>query len=139
MKTTKEQRKEKAIELLTKLDIFTPYINGFKSKATKVCFFENYGGFWLHQEEEIAAKVKEFEENSNGTVYAVTHEYTEFGELWDFLYVPEEEEDWTDLVMESAIPRQYYTFAYSYNSDTKEGESGDILVRSYGGGIKRIG
>lgn len=39
-------RKEKAIELLKELEIYTPYIEGF-SNENKVCFFEEFGGFWV--------------------------------------------------------------------------------------------
>ena len=38
MNTTKEQRKDKAIEVLKKLDIYTPYIQGFRDND-QVCFF----------------------------------------------------------------------------------------------------
>lgn len=43
--TTREQKKEIAINYLKKLDIYRPYIKGFKNE-NNVCFFENYGGFW---------------------------------------------------------------------------------------------
>ena len=33
-------KKEKAIELLKQMDIYTPYIKGFREK-NMVCFFEN--------------------------------------------------------------------------------------------------
>ena len=33
MNTTLEERKEKAIELMKKLNIYKPYIDGFKNKA----------------------------------------------------------------------------------------------------------
>lgn len=38
--------KEKAIEILKQMDIYEPYIEGFKQED-KVCFFENFGGFWI--------------------------------------------------------------------------------------------
>jgi hypothetical protein len=58
---TQEERKEFAIELMKKLDIYKPYIKGFKEE-NKVCFFENFGGFWVYQEPEIEAKMKKLEE-----------------------------------------------------------------------------
>ena len=42
-------------------------------------------------------KIKEFEENHNVLVYAVTHEYTEFGERYDLLYVPDYKEEWDEI------------------------------------------
>ena len=64
MKITREVKKQKAIELMNKLDIYKPYIKGFKDKNS-VCFYENFGGFWAYQEPELMAKIKEFEEKHN--------------------------------------------------------------------------
>ena len=58
MKATQEQRKEKALEILKTMDIYKPYIRGFKEKD-HVCFYENFGGFWAFQDKELMAKIKE--------------------------------------------------------------------------------
>ena len=42
MNITIENKKQKAIELMNKLDIYKPYIKGFKDKNS-VCFYENFG------------------------------------------------------------------------------------------------
>ena len=97
MNITIENKKQKAIELMNKLDIYKPYIKGFKDKNS-VCFYENFGGFWAYQEPELMAKIKEFEEKHNVLVYAVTHEYTEFGECYDFLYISDYEEEWDEML-----------------------------------------
>lgn len=89
--------KEKAIEILKQLDIYEPYIEGFKQKD-KVCFFEEFGGFWIDQEPEAYKKMQEIEQKHGCKVYAVTHEYTEFGECWDYLIVTAYPEEWDDLV-----------------------------------------
>ena len=86
MNITIENKKAKAIELMKKLEIYKPYIKGFEKDNT-VCFYENFGGFWAWQEPELMEKIKAFEEKHNCLVYAVTHEYTEFGECYDFLYI----------------------------------------------------
>lgn len=52
MNITIENKKQKAIELMQKLDIYKPYIKGFKDK-TDVCFFECFGGYWAYQEPEL--------------------------------------------------------------------------------------
>ena len=88
---SKELKKEKAIELMKKLDIYKPYIKGFKNED-KVCYFENYGGYWAWQEPDLMEKVKQLEEEHNCLVYAITHEHTEFGELYDFLIITDYEE-----------------------------------------------
>lgn len=137
MNTTKEQRKEQAVELMKKLDIYKPYINGFK-QGDKVCFFENFGGFWVNQEPEIEQKMKEIEKEYNCTVYAITHEYTSIGEFYDFLIVSQDDEEWEYLVEE--YQNDYAAYAYVWNkSDDWCSEFGTIVVKRFGGGIKRIG
>lgn len=89
MKATKQEMKQEAIKMLKALDIYKPYIKAFEAEDQEVCMFEGYGGFYTYQFPELAAKIKKFEEHYNCMVYAVTHEITEFGELYDFLYVSE--------------------------------------------------
>ena len=136
MKTTKEQRKEQAVKAMKMLDIYEPYIKGFKEKD-QVCLFEGYGGYWIDQEPELYARVQEFEKNYNCTVYAVTHEYFEFGECYDFLIVTDYEEEWEDLVYEGM--RDFIVYAYVWNKDDDYcSEFGSIGIKSFGGGIRRI-
>lgn len=137
MNTTLDERKEKAIEIMKKLDIFAPYINGFK-KENKVCFYENFGGYWVDQEPEIENKMKELENKHNCTCYAITHEYTNFGECYDFLMISDYKEEWETLV--DKYDNNNTAFAYVWNKDDEfSSEFGDIIVQSFGGGIKRIG
>ena len=136
MKTTKEQRKEQAVKLLERLDVYKPYIKGFK-QSDNVCFFENFGGFWANQEPEIEKKMKEIEKEYNCTVYAITHEYTEFGECYDFLMVSDYKEEWENLVIKDN--GNFYVFTYVWNKTYDYcSEFGTIGVKSFGGGIKRI-
>lgn len=135
----KQSAKDIAISVLGDLGIYSPYTNGFKANKRRITFFENYAGFWLDQEDEAYQKMKEIEEKYNIMVYAVTHEYLEFGECWDFLFVPNsckgKEEVITHYKNNSNI-----VYAYVWNkTDEYLSEFGDILVASFGGGIKRIG
>ena len=133
------EQKEIAIQCLEKLDIYKPYIRKFKSKAGIPCFFENFGGFYVDQEPEIWNKVKEVEKENGGLVYALTHEQTSFGECWSMLYVPKDCEGVED-VLDPINSKEFYVFAYVWNkSDDWCSEFGDIVERSFGGGIKRIG
>ena len=137
MKTTKEQRKEQAVKLLEQLDIYKPYINGFK-QSDKVCFYENFGGFWVDQEPDIEKKMQKIEKEYNCTVYAITHEYTDIGEFYDFLIVSEDDEEWDYLVEE--YQKNYAVYAYVWNkSDDWCSEFGTVVIKPFGGGIKRIG
>ena len=135
---TKEEMKQEAVRYLILLGIFKPYINGFENKDM-ICFFEEFGGYWLYQEPEIAAKVKAFEEETGNLVYAVTHEYTTVGEIWDFLYVSKYIEDGTDFVYSQGNGR-FIVDVYAWNkTDDWCSEFGSIEVVSMGGGIKRVG
>lgn len=139
MNTTKIERKEKAIELMKKLDIYKPYIKGFKEND-EVCFFEGFGGFWAWQDEELQSKIKEIEEKYNCTVYAVTHEFTELGECYDFLLVTDYKEEWNNLVTSYENNGRFFAFSYVWNkSNSNLSEFGDVIIQSFGGGIRRIG
>ena len=134
---TEQERKEFAIELMKKLDIYKPYIKGFQ-ESNKVCFYENFGGFWVYQEPEIEAKMKELEERFEITIYAITHEMTSFGECFSFLYVNKYKEEWS-FTLDSEGNR-HYAFAYVWNKSYEDdSELGTVLVQNFGGGIRRIG
>lgn len=129
--------KEKAIKYLEQLNIYKPYINGFKAKAQKVCFYENFGGFWVFQEPEIEKKMHEIEKEYNAVCYAITHEYTDFGECWDFLLTTEVGKDDEEMYYAKDF-NCYYALAYVYNKTIPEfSELGTIGVKSFGGGLMR--
>ena len=132
-------QKEVAIKCLEKLNIYKPYINKFKSKAGTPCFFENYAGFWADQEPALMSKIKEVENEYKCLVYAITHEYTDFGECWSMLLVPRDNDGADDLLDKFNLS-EFYAFAYVWNkSDDYLSEFGDIVVRAAYGGLKRIG
>ena len=131
-----EERKIKAIELLKELDIYEPYIEGFENE-NQVCFFERFGGYWVYQEPEVLKKMKEIEEKFNCTVYAITHEYTEFGECYSFMLVTRYKYEWDNLLFKDGST--FYAFSYVWNKTYEEfSEFGTIGVRSFGGGITRV-
>ena len=133
---TQEQRKTKAVELLHQLDIYEPYIQGFEND-NQVCFFENYGGYWVYQEPDVYKKMLEIENEYNCTIYAITHEYASFGECYSFLYVSRYKNEWPyALVTEDDV---HYATAYVWNKSFEEfSEFGTIGVKSFGGGIARV-
>lgn len=131
-------QKEIAIQCLEKLDIYGPYVRKFQSKRTLPCFFENFGGFWVDQEPELFSKIKEVEAAHECLVYAVTHEYTDFGECWSMLCVNKAAEEVSE-VLGTFNYKEYYAFAYVWNKSNEVlSEFGDVVVRTFGGGIKRI-
>ena len=136
MKISRQQKKEKAIEVMKTMDIYKPYIKGFENDDS-VCFFENFGGFWVFQEPEIEAKMKEIERKYNCLVYAITHEFTEFGELYDFLLITDYKSEWRTLVQSKG--NKHLAFAYVWNKSCEWcSEFGSVTVQSFGGGIRRI-
>ncbi len=133
--STEQERKLQAIKYLKQLDIYKPYIEGFEQDG-RVCFYENFSGFWVDQEPEIEAKMKEIEKEYNCTVYAVTHEYTGFGECYDFLIVSNYPDEWSTLLRSKRY--EHLAFAYVWNkTDNDCSEFGTIAVESFGGGIQR--
>ena len=131
-------QKEIAVECLQKLDIYRPYIRRFEVAGIP-CFFESFGGFYVDQEPELFAKIKEVEKEYGCIVYAITHELFEFGECWSMLCVSKHTKEVTDCLIQSTINR-FYAFAYVWNkSDDLLSEFGDIAVQAFGGGIRRIG
>ena len=136
---TREQQMKIGVDVMKQLDIYQPYIVGFQKKGD-VCFFENYAGFWDYQEEDIINKRHQLEEEYDIVIYAITHEFTEFGELYDFLYVSKYLEDARHTI-DSTDNGTHYVQAYVWNVDDDDycSEFGEICVRSFGGGIKRVG
>lgn len=133
-----EQKKEKAIELMKQLGIYQPFIEDFKERNL-VCYFEHCIGYWVCQEPEVEAKMREIEQAYNCMVYAITHEFTDIGELYDFLIVPNYPEEWDELIY-SQCGNQYIAYAYVWNkSDDWCSEFGSISLQSAAGGIRRIG
>ena len=132
-------QKEIAIQCLKKLDIYKPYIRKFE-KEDMPTFFERFAGFYLFNEPVLQDKVKKVEAENDVLVYAITHEWLEFGECWSLLCVSKSTESIDDCITDTSLPDTFYAFAYVWNQDDDQcSEVGDIVVRSYGGGIRRIG
>lgn len=136
--TPTETQKEMAIKCLETLGIYKPYIRKFKSKAGIPCFFENFGGFYADQEPKLWDKIKEVESQTGCLVYAVTHEITDLGETWSMLCISQNP-DSVDYFISDAGNNQFYTYSYVWNTTAPWfSEFGDVIVRSFGGGIKRV-
>ena len=132
-------QKEIAIQCLKKLDIYKPYIRKFE-KEDMPTFFERFAGFYLFNEPVLQDKVKKVEKENDVLVYAITHEWLEFGECWSLLCVPKSSESIDDCITDTMHPDTFYTFAYVWNQDDDFcSEFGDIVVKSGYGGLRRIG
>lgn len=135
--TLKHKQKNFAVSLLQKLDIEQSYIDIFKNEDV-VTYFTHYIGFWAYQNEELIKKVKQIEKEYGCLVYAITHEFTEFGECYSMLIVSKYKSEW-DFSFASE-GRNHYAFAYVWNkTDDDCSEFGTVVVKSALGGITRIG
>ena len=112
-----------AIKKKLSINIYNSLVN-FKEKEVKMNTYK-----------EVKDKIKKFENEYNATVYHLIHNYTEFGELYSFLYVSNNEEEWED---DNADIRDGYTIAYVWNVDEEDfSEFGSIRVKSVFGGLVR--
>ncbi len=122
---------------MKQLDIYQPYIDGFKNDGY-VCYFERFAGFWDFQNHELEAKRKEIEKKYNCLVYAITHEYLEGDELYSFLLVTDYPEEW-DYLLQDAGHHEHYATAYVWNKSCDWcSEFGDVVIEHAFGGIRRV-
>lgn len=133
----KQAQKEQAIKYLNQLGIYKPYIDGFE-KDDQVCVFERFAGFWVYQYPEIESKMKAVEKEYGCTVYAITHEFTQFGECYSFFIVTKYKQEWKTLLRSSK--NEHLAFAYVWNkTDDWCSEFGTVALKHGLGGITRIG
>ena len=137
MNVTRENKKTEAIKRMKALDLFKPCINAF-AKRNEVQLSEMTGGLYeFNSNTELTEKVKEFENEYNALVYHVIHTFTEFGELYHFLYVSDYEEEWE---MDNDDIKENYVMSYVWNkNDDICSEFGTIAVRQKFGGLVRVG
>ena len=135
MNISRELKKEEALKRMVALDLFEPCIRVFKNRD-EVQLSEMTGGLYeFSSETELVEQAKEFEERYNALVYHVIHTFTEFGELYNFLYVSDHEEEWE---MEREDLQDNCVFCYVWNKDIPEySEFGTIVVKQKFGGLIR--
>jgi hypothetical protein len=131
----KDLQKKEAIERLKKLNYFEDHLEYF-IKENIVYRTESDGiEFFLSEEEQ--KYVSDFENEYGALVFHVIKNITEFGTLYNFLYVSEHEEEWKkDLEFEQT--GEIYAFAYVLNISIPEfSEFGFIRIENRIGGIIR--
>lgn len=135
MNISREIKKAEALKRMKMLDLYKPYINSF-AKKDEIFMSEMTGGVYeFSSNTELCNKVKEFEAEHEALVYHVTHTLTQFGELYNFLYVSDYDEEW-EMDMEDI--KAGYSFVYVWNKDCDWcSEFGSIGVRGKFGGIVR--
>lgn len=129
-------QKEMAIKIMENIGIYKPYIEMFRTD-NKVFIYDDYCGYDADLEFEIKAKIDELQEKNNVLVYAVTHEYTESYEIYDFLLVTDTPDEW--WFMFSKGEDFYKAYAYCLNMTKKEySEFGSVYLRNFDGIIERV-
>ena len=136
---TKEQQKENAIKYLERLGCYKPYLKAYKDKDI-VTMYESFGGYYVEQdtEPELFSKIREVEKEFGGTVYAVIHNFFEFGECYTMLWSGKYEED-EEYSIEKINDSTSYAFAYVWNKDDDLcSEFGTVGIKAALGGLLRI-
>ena len=135
-KITRANKKEEAIKRMNILGLYKPCIKVFE-KYDEVQLTEPTGGLYeFSDDEELKAKVKEFEEEYDALVYHVIHTYTQFGELYNFIYVSDYKEEWE---FDRADVKAGYAVAYVWNKSNEWcSEMGSIAIRELFGGLVRV-
>lgn len=98
---------------------------------------QSISGFLYSVPSDILEKVAEFENAYEGKVYHIVYSNTEFGELYTFLYVGKNTDEWE---MDREDIKDGYVFSYVYNKTYPEfSELGSVVVTPLWGGLRRVG
>lgn len=132
MTRTIEKAKLEAIKRMMRLNLHPNVLADFKedmlNKSESLGFL-----YWLTAEELTA--VMEFEEEHDAIVYHVIYQSTNFGELYSFLYVKLDDEEWEQ---DNEGLKQREVLAYVWNKNVPEfSEFGCIGIRPQFGGLVR--
>ena len=135
MKISREIKKVEALKRMRMLGLYQPCIKHF-DRYDEVQMSEVTGGLYeFSRDAELNAKIKEFEEEYNALVYHVIHTYASFGELYNFLYVSDYDDEWE---MDNGNIKAGYVFCWVWNKDVDYfSEFGTITVAPVFGGLVR--
>lgn len=133
MEKLKIEQKQEAIARMKKLDIYVQAITEFEKE--NLINKSEHGGilYWLDENEQ--EMVKEFEEKYGALVYHIIHNYTSLGELYAFLYVSKNKDEWD---YDNDDLNHNICLAYVKNLDEDAySEFGSIGIKSQFGGLVR--
>ena len=135
MTITMADKKREAVSRMKLLKLFPACIKAFESKG-EVQLSERTGALYEFSDNEwLNAKIKGFEEKHNALVYHVIHTLTDFGELYDFLYVGNRKDMWE---YENSDLKDGYVFVWCENATQPIfSEFGTIGVGQRFGGLIR--
>jgi hypothetical protein len=133
----RQKKIDEAIKRMKELKIFDDTIESFKKGKVS----QSIQGFmyWIDEntENNLAQKIADFEAENNAVVYYVIASNTNFGMLYNLLFVGDNEEEWG---MEHEDIADNYVFSYVINVDEPMfSEFGTIVVSQQYGGLVRVG
>lgn len=132
MKVTVEEARKEALKRMKKLNFHSNVLSDFKEDIINKS--ELIGILYWLNDEEIKA-VREFEAEHESVVYHVIYQSTNIGELYSFLYVKLDDEEWE---MDNEGLKQREVLAYVWNKTAPEfSEFGYIGIRPQVGGLVR--
>lgn len=132
MKVTVEEARQEALKRMKKLNFHPNVLSDFKEDIINKS--ELIGILYWLNDEEIKA-VREFEAEHESVVYHVIYQSTNIGELYSFLYVKLDDEEWE---MDNEGLKQREVLAYVWNKTAPEfSEFGYIGIRPQVGGLVR--
>lgn len=132
MKVTVEEARKEALKRMKKLNFHPNVLSDFKEDIINKS--ELIGILYWLNDEEIKA-VREFEAEHESVVYHVIYQSTNIGELYSFLYVKLDDEEWE---MDNEGLKQREVLAYVWNKTAPEfSEFGYIGIRPQVGGLVR--
>lgn len=115
----KEKQREEALRRMGNMKLGTEIVEAFKAGDLAMCdkvTIINFGTLPVIEllDGEILTQIREIEEEYNLVVYAVVKSYTEFGTLYDLLYVSQYEEEWG---MDEELWKDKIVMSYCINQD----------------------
>lgn len=133
----KELQKAEAVKRMKMLKLDKSVIKEFLQDDT-VFYSERQNSifqavlYYVSDDEQLAKKVKEFEEEYNALVYHVQLTHTVYGKMYSFLYISKSQDEWSldidDLENDCC-------YAFVWNNEIED--IGLIGVKSAMGGIVR--
>lgn len=133
----RQKKIDEAIKRMKELKIFDDTIKSFQEGKIS----QSISGFmyWIDEntENNLAQKIAEFEAEHNAVVYYVITTNTNFGLLYNLLFVGDDESEWA---FEHEDMADNYVFSYVINNDEPLfSEFGTIVIDQQYGGLVRVG
>lgn len=135
MNATKEAKKAEALERMKAWKLYGPIRKQFQDEDLISESEPPVGAcYWLNDEQ--MERVREFEEKHDALVYHVIHDYTNMGEMENYLYVSDYPEEWE---MDHEDIKEGQQLCYVVNLDAPDcSEFGTIgVARTAAAGLRR--